>query len=192
MRNLLMSAASAIALLCAAGPLAAQTEPTPSAAAAATLTSAQKMDYETWAPDQRASFDAWPLDYQAYYWTLSPNQMHGWWKLTAAQRTQIMVMTPDQRTSSWTSIEAQLAGQAASAVPPVSANPVGSADMPSDTAPNPETAATPVPPAMPADSSYQATPYKGALTAPPAEAMNKVYPLCTKTVRDSCRNRGGK
>ena len=113
MRNLMMSAASALALVCAAGPLMAQTGPA-------------------------------------------------------------------------------CAPMAPAATPPVSANPVGSADMPSDTPPNPETAAMPVPPAMPADPAYQATPYKGALTAPPAAAMNKVYPVCTKILRDSCRNRGGK
>ena len=119
MRNLMMSAASALALLCAAGPLSAQTDPAP-----------------------------------------------------------VPVTEP--------------APPADPAMPPVSANPVGSAEMPSETPPNPETAAMPVPPAMPADPAYQAAPYKGALTAPPAEAMNKVYPLCTKTLRDSCRNRGGK
>ena len=191
MRNRLLSAAATLALLCAAGPLLAQTDAAP-AAVAVSLTSAQTMDYETWAPDQRAAYNAWPADYQAYYWTLTLNQMHGWWKITPVQRTQIMAMTADQRVSSWTLIEAQLAGQPATPVAPVSANPIGSAAMPSDTPPNPETAAMPVPPAMPADPAYQATPYKGALTAPPAEAMNKVYPLCTKTLRDSCRNRGGK
>lgn len=191
MRNRLMSNASALVLLCAAGPLVAQTDAA-TTAVATTLTSAQKMDYETLAADQRASFDTWPADYQAYFWTLTPNQMHGWWKLTPAQRAQIMAMTADQRVSSWTSIEAQLAGQSAASIPPVSANPVGSADLPTDTPPNPASAAMPVPPAMPADPAYQATPYKGALTAPPVEALNKVYPLCTKTVRDNCRNRGGK
>lgn len=60
------------------------------------------------------------------------------------------------------------------------------------TPPDPATADTPVPPAMPADPSYQANPYKGAMTAPPAEAMNKTYPLCSRTVQDNCRNRGGK
>ncbi|MFC0588038.1 hypothetical protein ACFFF7_01285 [Novosphingobium aquiterrae] len=80
-----------------------------------------------------------------------------------------------------------------SATPPiqVQANPA-SAEAPSATPPNPTTAADPVPPAVPADPSYQAGAYKGALTAPPAEALNKVYPLCTKTLRDSCRNPGGK
>lgn len=49
---------------------------------------------------------------------------------------------------------------------------------PTMTPPDPATADTRVPPAMPADPSYQAGPYKGAMTAPPAEAMNKTYPLC--------------
>ena len=190
MRNLLFPAASAFALLRASGPLvvtasAAQT-------AMASLTSAQRMDYDTWAPDQRTAYDVWPADYQAYYWTLTPNQMHGWWKLTGEQRSQIMVMTPDQRSSSWMSIEAQLAGQAAAMPAVVQANPVGSSEMPSDTPPNPVSAGMPVPPAMPADVTYQAGPYKGALTPPPPEAMNKVYPVCTRTLRDSCRNPGGK
>ena len=67
------------------------------------------------------------------------------------------------------------------------ANPPG-AGLPSGTPPNPTTAGTPVPPAMPADSSYQAGPYKGALTPAPTEAMAKVYPLCTRNLQDSCVN----
>lgn len=76
--------------------------------------------------------------------------------------------------------------------PPViqtQANPPG-AGMPAETPPNPPTAATPVPPAMPADTSYQAGPYKGALTPPPAEAMGRSYPLCTRSLRDACVNPG--
>ena len=57
--------------------------------------------------------------------------------------------------------------------------------------PNPATADSSVAPAMPADPSYNAGPYKGALTAPPAEAMNKTYPVCTRKIQDSCRNPGG-
>lgn len=71
------------------------------------------------------------------------------------------------------------------------ANPPGEG-VPTPTPPNPATAAEPVPPAQPADPSYNAGPYKGALTPPPAEAANKVYPVCSRTVTDSCRNRGGK
>ncbi len=193
MRNLLFPAASAIALLLAAGPLAVDLSSAQTASAS--LSSAQQMDYETWSVDQRKAYDTWTADTQAYYWTLSLNQMHGWWKLTDVQRGQIMAMTPAQRVSSWVSIEAQLAGQAAAAPPVptiVQANPVGSTEMPSATPPNPASASMPVPPAMPADASYQAGPYKGALTPPPREAMNKVYPVCTKILRDSCRNRDGK
>jgi len=194
MRNLLFPAISALALLGATGPLVVQVSAAQTAvvtpAGTVVLTAAQQTDYDTWAPDQRTAYDAWPVDYRTYYWTLSPNQMHGWWRLTDVQRGQIMAMTPDQRVSAWTAIEAQLAAQPAPAV--VQANPVGSSEPPAATPPNPVAAADPVPPATPADPGYQAGPYKGALTPPPAEAMNKVYPLCTKTLQDSCRNRGGK
>lgn len=73
----------------------------------------------------------------------------------------------------------------------VQANPLGSG-TPSATPPNPATAGTPVPPAMPDDPNYNAGPYKGAMTAPPEEAMNKTYPVCTRKIQDSCRNPGGK
>ena len=195
MRNLLFPAVSALALLAAAGPLVVGSSAAQTAATTATtatgpaLTSAQKTDYDTWAADQRTAYDAWPADYQTYYWTLTPNQMHGWWRLNAAQRGQIMALTPDQQVSAWTSIEAQLASQPAGVV---QANPVGSNEPASATPPDPMAANDPVPPANPADASYSAGPYKGALTAVPAEAMNKTYPVCTKKIQDSCRNRGGK
>lgn len=79
---------------------------------------------------------------------------------------------------------------AAQAEPPViqvQANPPGMA-VPTMTPPDPVTADSVVRPAMPADPSYNAGPYKGALTLPPAEAMNKDYPLCTSQLRDSCVN----
>ena len=56
--------------------------------------------------------------------------------------------------------------------------------------PNPATADSSVPPAMPADPSYNAGPYKGALTQPPADAMNKSYPVCTRKLQDNCQNPG--
>lgn len=81
---------------------------------------------------------------------------------------------------------------AAQEQPPViqtQANPPGEG-IPTETPPNPTTAGTPVQPAMPADTSYNAGPYKGALTPAPAEAMGKAYPLCTRTLLDSCINPG--
>ena len=81
---------------------------------------------------------------------------------------------------------------AAQEVPPVvqvQANPPG-LEVPTMTAPDPVSAESSVRPAMPADPTYNAGPYKGALTAPPAEAMNKVYPVCTSRLQDSCVNPG--
>ena len=72
----------------------------------------------------------------------------------------------------------------------IQANPPGEG-VPSVTPPNPTSASDLVPPARPADPAYRAGPYKGALTPPPPEAMNKVYPVCTKKRQDSCRNPGG-
>lgn len=193
MRNLLFPAVSALALFSAAGPLLVQTSAAQTASAmpmtAPMLSASQQTDFDTWSPDQRTAYGAWPANYQSYYWTLTPNQMHGWWRLNDMQRGQIMGLTPTQQTSAWTSIEAQLAGQPAEVT---QANPVGSSEPASATSPNPMSASDPVPPATPADASYSAGPYKGAMTAPPAEAMNKVYPVCTRKLRDSCRNPGGK
>jgi hypothetical protein len=76
--------------------------------------------------------------------------------------------------------------------PPVvqtQANPPGEG-VPTTTPPNPATASDAVPPAQPADPSYNAGPYKGALTPPPVAAMDKTYPVCTRQIQDSCQNRG--
>lgn len=72
------------------------------------------------------------------------------------------------------------------------ANPVGSDLPPTAVPPNPATAGSEVRPALPADPTYQAGPYKGALTPPPLEALTKVYQVCTRTLQDNCRNPGGR
>ncbi|KUR76906.1 hypothetical protein [Novosphingobium sp. FSW06-99] len=56
--------------------------------------------------------------------------------------------------------------------------------------PDPVTAESTVAPALPADPAYHGGPYAGALTPPPAAAMGKTYPVCTRTLRDGCTNRG--
>jgi hypothetical protein len=71
----------------------------------------------------------------------------------------------------------------------IQANPPGEG-TPTATPPDPQTAGSAVAPAMPADSSYNAGPYKGALTPPPPQAMDQVYPLCTRILQDSCINPG--
>ena len=86
-------------------------------------------------------------------------------------------------------LEAQPTMPEAPQVVQVQANPPGPG-IPVATPPNPATAETPVAPAMPADPAYNAGPYKGALTAPPPQAIDKAYPLCTRTLQDSCVNPG--
>lgn len=78
-------------------------------------------------------------------------------------------------------LPASVLAQAAPAAP-------ASTPVPASGIPNPQTANDPVPPAMPADSSYRGAPYKGALTPPPPEAMNKTYPVCGGKIQDSCIN----
>ena len=69
------------------------------------------------------------------------------------------------------------------------ANPRGS-DAPAVAAPDPATANSPVAPSRPADPSYQGGSYVGAASPPPADAMNKTYPVCGHGVVDSCQNPG--
>lgn len=92
-------------------------------------------------------------------------------------------------TAAAVTVPATLMAQDTAPVVQTQANPTGPGE-PSATPPNPDTASTPVPPTMPADPSYQAGAYKGALSSPPAEAMNKSYPICTSKMQDSCQNPG--
>ena len=190
MRTLFLASAAALALGFGGTALVAQDMAMPMAVA---MSVDQQASYQAWPAEQRTGYDAWPARYQTYFWTLTPGQQAAWWRLNGEQRTQVFAMAPEQRVVAWTSIEAQL-----NAAPPaviteqVQANPVGSSAPPTATPPDPMVAAEPVAPAMPADPSYNADPYKGALTAPPAEAMNKTYPVCTRKLQDSCRNPGGK
>jgi hypothetical protein len=154
------------------------------------MTVKQKTVYATWPSERRSGYEAWPVEYQTYYWTLTPEQQAGYWALTPDQRGQIYKMSPEQRQLAWQAVRQQMAGRTPT-TPSGQANPPGRG-IPTAGVPNPQSAAQPAPPAMPADESYQGGPYKGALTPPPADAMAKDYPVCGKTVTDGCRNRGGK
>ncbi len=79
----------------------------------------------------------------------------------------------------------------ASAGPPPADTTTRGAEPQAQVAPDPQTADAPTAPAMPADPNYHGQPYTGALTPPPADAMNKSYPVCSTAVQDSCRNRNG-
>jgi len=198
MRKLLLNGAAVFALAAAPtavfaqGSMATDTSgaavPSQATAEAPVLTAEQQATYDAWAADLQSDYDAWPNEYKIYYWTLTPEQQKGYWALTPDQRGRIYDMTPEQRKLAWQSVVQQLAGQTPT-TPPGQANPPGKG-MPTKGVPAPKTASQDVPPAMPADESYQGGPYKGALTPPPASAMNKDYPVCSKDIQDSCRNPG--
>lgn len=162
MSRFVLASAASLAMVCGASSIMAQ-EPAPTPATATTaMTAEQKVSYDGWVADQRISYDSWPADQQNYYWSLTANQQTGWWALTDEQRQKLLAMDAPTRSAAWASIEKQLAAV---------------------TAPTPGPANT--------ATSQGSTTYKGALNDPPADAMNKSYPPCSKTVQDNCRNRGG-
>lgn len=106
-------------------------------------------------------------------------------------------MTPPQRAQAWTSIEAQLAGQPPRATPATPAAPSpraggmkGMEGMEGMGGGMREGASV----GMGAMEGHMGSGQMGraAVPPPPADAMNKTYPVCTKILQDNCRNRGGK
>lgn len=196
MRRLLLASVAALATL-TAPVVQAQTidgnahagahSPVPTDGPALTMT--QKGIYDGWSPQQKLDYDSWPNDYKSYYWSLNNDQQSGYWALSQDQRGQFYRMTPQQRKAAWRSVAQQMSGQMPS-TPAGQANPPG-LGMPTNGVPDPQMADQTVRPAMPADPGYQGSPYKGALTPPPASAMNKDYPRCSATVQDGCVNPGG-
>lgn len=185
MRKLLLTTAAVLTL--GSGAIIANAQP-------AGLSVEQTSAYKAWNDDQRNSYDTWPVDYRTYYWTLTPPRQSGWWLLTDEQRARIYAMAEADRAAALDRVQAELSARAAAppqqpVVVQTQANPPGGGLASTET-PNPATASEPVAPAIPADSSYKAGPYKGALTPPPTEAMGKTYPVCTKGVTDGCQNRG--
>jgi hypothetical protein len=152
------------------------------------MTAPQQSIYDAWPADRQTIYLGWDPVYQSYFWSLTPDQQRGYWMLTDDQRTRIYKMSPDQRELAWQSVAQQLAGLTP-ATPATQANPPGNG-VPTAGVPAPQSASQAVRPALPADPTYQGGPYKGALTPPPASAMNKDYPVCSSKIQDSCQNPG--
>ena len=150
------------------------------------MTTEQQTVYDAWPAERRTMYDAWPAEYRTYYWELEAPQREGYWMLTDDQRGRIYQMSPEQRAATWQSIVAQMNGE----TPPTPANQANPPGLGTPTAgfPNPQYANQATQPAMPADEGYQGGPYAGALTPPPADAMNKDYPICRGDIQDSCIN----
>ena len=79
------------------------------------LTAQQQAMYDGWSDANRMTYDAWPADVQAYYWTLTPMQTRAWWQLTDEQRVAIFEMAPAQRAATWQSISQQMNQRSATA-----------------------------------------------------------------------------
>ena len=174
MRTLLLASAATLTALAAAPALMAQntmTTATVNTDGTVTLTTEQQATFDTWPADLRTQYEGWPADARAYFWTLTSNQQAGWWRLTDEQRAQILAMSPEARVAAWTSIEAQMAASPPRATP---------------AEPNPGAGE----PATPATPSPRATVVDNTLPPPPASAMNKDYPVCSRTIQDSCQNPG--
>ncbi|MET0250881.1 MAG: hypothetical protein ABW203_01755 [Novosphingobium sp.] len=170
MRRLLLAGAAALAF---AG--------TPQILAAQPMAPDQQSAYQGWAPDQRGSYDSWSPDLKSYYWTLTPSQQRGWWQLNDEQRTMVHGLPPEQRTAAWQSIESQLAGGQPSPPPPPGAG------MPP---PLPSGAAMPPPPPG-GPTGMSQPPMNDSMASPDSpQAMNKSYPVCSRTVQDGCQNAG--
>ena len=110
MRNIILAGAAALALT--AAPAIADDHMD---ADAYMWTDAQEAMYDGWPADRQTAYDAWPANVQEYYWTLTPAQTNGWWVLNDEQRVRIYEMTPEQRSTAWTQIAAQLNGASTSA-----------------------------------------------------------------------------
>ncbi len=190
---------SALALSTASLPVAlhAQAAATPPAADAApagpfSMTTEQKGQYDGWPADLKAKYDAWPSAQQEYFWSLNADQQKGWWAMNDTQRGQVYAMTPDQRAQIWPSIVAQVQGRAsasASASATGSTPPAPTADPSSAMASN--SAAAPAP-MQGSDSGMSGTAMaNNGQYASNTDATPKKYPVCSRTVTDSCRNRNG-
>ncbi len=205
MRNFILTGAAALAL--AAVPALAQDVKADAAANAAvstsagTLTADQQAIVDAWPAAKQTMYAAWPPEYQAYFWTLAPEQQEGYWVLTPNQRSQIAAMTPAQRTIAWQSIGRQLAAGANTGAASVAARTGDEIPAPAQAADEANAAATPPAPrtavVAEADTAGAAsgagavvTTYPGNLAPPPASALNKDYPVCSRAIQDSCQNPG--
>lgn len=191
MRTLASYGALALALAAAPAMLAAQDATMPDTdttmstpGTTSSMTAEQSTMYDAWPEDRRASFDTWPSDYQVYFWTLAPNQQTGYWALSDQQRGTIAQLTPEQRLAAWASIEKQMDAQSGGTSTPssTSATVTGSGDAVTTAVTDPGTST------LPQTTTVMTT--SGNFTPPPASAMNKDYPLCSRTIQDSCINPG--
>jgi hypothetical protein len=168
MRNLILAGAAALTLAAVPQMSSAQNTST----APMSMSAQQRSTYGGWPADQRSMYDRWPSNYQSYYWTLSPSQQQGWWRLTDEQRAMVYGMTPEQRTSAWQSIESQMGG--------ASTGMTAQQDQ----------GAMQGQGGMGGQGGMSGNMGSGNMGPPPADSMNRSYPVCTRRMQDNCQNPG--
>ena len=197
MRTLLLASAAALMLTGVPTALVAQdSAPETPAADSYTLTAEQQAIFDAWASERQSEYLALDAAQQTYFWTLTPSQQDAWWVLTPAQRTQVVAMTPAARASAWASIENQIRAGANASDTSVAARTEGEVPAPAQSAAeaNAQTADRPATTTVvPGDADTPTRVVRndpGNLTSPPASALNKTYPVCTRQIQDSCQNPG--
>jgi hypothetical protein len=201
MRKLILAGAATIGIIAAPAALSAQGAPeleaSANAAVEAELDAEQRTVYRAWPAETRDAYGRLNSEHRTYFWTLTPTQREAYWLLTPEQRTQMMGMTPEARANAWTSIQAQVAAGANNSQTSVTARTGGDVSASARTANQANAQATPRPSSTTVvDDGNAATPATvvrnnpGNLTPPPASALNKTYPVCTRRMQDNCQNPG--
>lgn len=194
MRKFLCASALAFAVASSPAALNAQDGSTTAPPPGWAVSAEQAGMIAGWPAERQTIYRAWDPAWQEYFWSLTASQQNGWWALTDEQRVQVLAMTPEQRAQAWTSIEAQLAGPPPRATPAMPAKPSpragGMGGMRGADGMGPGHMARG---AMGMGAGPTARMRgRDAVPPPPADAMNKTYPVCTKDLQDNCRNRSGK
>jgi len=191
MKNALFALGSAVALSLVVPAMA---QPAADAADTAALSAARKAAYEAWNAEQRAAYETWQADLQSYYWTLTPDQQAAWWAYDDPRRLDVYGIAPaDLRTYYWTLTPDQQTGWWRM-TPEQRAQIFAMAEADRTNAWNSVlaqvSATAPVATAAPAVRTV--TNVSNALPPPPADTLNKTYPVCTRTLQDNCTNPGRK
>jgi hypothetical protein len=80
----------------------------PDTTVASALTGEALAAYRSWTSERRRTYDDWPPEYRAYFWTLNANQQRAWWRFSPEQKAMVFGLTPGQRLTAWQVIEARM------------------------------------------------------------------------------------
>lgn len=85
----------------------AQVEPAPAPSTGSNAADAAEM--AGWPADQRQAYDAWPVEAQDYFWTLTPERKALFFRLRDTDRLTLLTMDEAGRAEAWAMIESRAA-----------------------------------------------------------------------------------